>query len=153
MYPMFVLAIIGAGGVFTGTNPAYTTTELGRHLHDTKARFLVAEPDILMKVEPSTLGSTLSSSKIFVLDRKGESTPPSQYRSWKDLLNFGEADWVTFTRPEQAQDTTAALMSTSGTSGFPKAAMISHASMIMQTVMLDDLKQKPYEVGTVWYVG
>ena len=146
---MFVLAVIGAGGVFTGTNPAYTQTELSRHLRETKARFLISDPNLLSKMGPAVVECGLSPSKIFILDGE-DHTVLSQYRSWKELLNFGKADWVTFTEPDQAHDTTAALMSTSGTSGLPKAAMISHASMITQTVMLDDMKQKPYQVRPLW---
>ena len=147
---MFVLAIIGAGGVFTGTNPSYTPTELTRHLRDTNARFLVADHDLLAKASSAANECGLPFSRIFVLNDKEGQTFPHNH-SWKALMAFGEADWDTFTEPDQAQNTTAALMSTSGTSGFPKAAMISHASMIVQTVMLDDAKQKPYQVTITRY--
>ena len=152
MYPMFFLAIVGAGGVFTGSNPAYTASELSRHLHMTKARFLLSEPGLLSKVG-TLIESVLPASRTFVFDKTAQDSPLS-YRSWQELLAPGEVDWVTFSEHGEAKRTTVALLSTSGTSGLPKAAMISHHSMIMQTIMLDDLKQKPYPVSTLYtYTG
>ena len=93
--------------------------------------------------------SALPASSIFVFDKIDQAcTHP--YRPWQELLAYGEADWVTFSGREEAKQTTAALLSTSGTSGLPKAAMISHHSVIMQSIMLDDLEQKPYQVSPLY---
>ena len=146
MYPMFFLAIAGAGGVFTGSNPAYTASELNRHLHMTKSRFLLSEPGLLSKIGTAVEVNALPASRIFSFDKTAKQSS-LHYHSWQELLKHGEADWLTFSTPGEAKNTTVALLSTSGTSGLPKAAMISQHSMVMQNVMLDDLKQKPYEVS------
>ena len=66
-------------------------------------------------------------------------------------MNHGESDWIRFDRHDESRNTTAALLSTSGTTGLPKAAMISHYSCIIQNIMLNDSKNKPYKVFCVHF--
>ena len=142
---MLFLGIIGAGGRFTGSNPAYTSTELSHHMRNTEARFLISEPELLPRIAPAIEECSLPVSNVFIFDPTGRDFP-LYYRSWKGLLEHGESDWVRFSQDDEARTTTAALLSTSGTTGLPKAAMISHANCIIQNVMLDDSRSKTYEV-------
>ena len=146
MYTMLFLGIIGAGGRFTGSNPAYTSAELSHHIRTTKARFLISEPELITRIAPAIQECSLSVSDVFVFDPTGRDFP-LYYRSWKDLMDHGESDWITFEDHDQSKNITAALLSTSGTTGLPKAAMISHYSCIIQNVMLNDSKNKPYKVS------
>jgi long-subunit acyl-CoA synthetase (AMP-forming) len=50
VYPLIVLAIIGASGVSIGTNPSYTQHELSYAVKVAKVRFVIAEPEILPNV-------------------------------------------------------------------------------------------------------
>lgn len=61
--------------------------------------------------------------------------------------------WNVFSQLEEAATTTAALLSTSGTSGLPKAAAHSHKSFIHQVTALNDSAKKPYEVGSVSFIA
>ncbi|KAL8649914.1 MAG: hypothetical protein Q9226_005373 [Calogaya cf. arnoldii] len=144
-YPVLLLAIIGAGGRFTGCNPSYTSHELNHHIRTSHARFLFAEPPMLATTLQSAKDCGIPATRVFTFDTKDQS-PVTGQRSWTDLFEHGEANWVTFTEPSQAKSTISALSFTSGTTGFPKAAMISHLYAINQ---LDTLtKQKPpYEVS------
>ena len=144
MYTMLFLGIIGAGGRFTGSNPAYTSAELSHHIHTTETRFLISEPELLPRIAPAIEECSLPVSNVFVFDPTGRDFP-LYYRSWKDLLDHGERDWVRFEHDE-AKSTTAALLSTSGTTGLPKAAMISHYNCIIQNVILNDSRNKTYKV-------
>lgn len=113
---------------------------------NTRARFLITEPDILPKIALTTEICDLPASNVFMIG-ESESDIPLCYKSWGQLLEHGETDWITFQDDDEARNTTAALLSTSGTTGLPKAAMISHYSCVMQNVMLEDSKQKPYKVS------
>lgn len=62
------------------------------------------------------------------------------------LLQGGEKPWRTFESISESQSTTAALMSTSGTTGLPKMAARSHLSWIAENEAIEDKCQKPYEV-------
>lgn len=152
MYTMLFLGIIGAGGRFTGSNPGYTHSELRHHMQSTRARFLITEYELLpVFAQVGEYG--VPASRVFVLDTDSNRLPTSRFvpkfscSSIQELLNHGERDWVRFSSQEEAKNTTAALLSTSGTTGLPKAAMISHHSLVMQNIMLEDGKEKPYKVS------
>ncbi|PYH65279.1 adenylate-forming enzyme AfeA [Aspergillus vadensis CBS 113365] len=57
-----------------------------------------------------------------------------------DLLACGEEDWIKFDDETLAKTTPAAMYCTSGTSGLPKAAIISHQAVVSQHL------NKHYEV-------
>lgn len=152
MYTMLFLGIIGAGGRFTGSNPGYTHSELRHHMQSTRTRFLITEYELFPLV--AQVGEYgVPASRVFALDTdtrrllKTRTVPRFACSSVQELLNHGEQDWVRFSSEEEAKNTTAALLSTSGTTGLPKAAMISHHSFVMQGIMLEDSKEKPYKVS------
>jgi acyl-CoA synthetase (AMP-forming)/AMP-acid ligase II len=58
---------------------------------------------------------------------------PDRHQSWTQLLPNGEADWTSVSDPD---NTAAAYVGTSGTSGLPKAAILSHTYMVSQAEIL-----------------
>ena len=50
-YPIFFLGVIAAGGVYAGTNPAYTAHELAHALRTTKAKFVLSQAELMKAVE------------------------------------------------------------------------------------------------------
>ena len=143
---MLFLGIIGAGGRFTGSNPGYTHTELRYHIQNTRARFLITEYELLPVIDQ--VGEYgIPASNVFALETNTHYATKPYCNSVRELLKHGERDWVRFSSEQEAKNTTAALLSTSGTTGLPKAAMISHHSFVMQGIMLEDSKDKPYKVN------
>jgi acyl-CoA synthetase (AMP-forming)/AMP-acid ligase II len=65
---MLVLGIIGAGGVFTGANPAYTKHELVHHVKTSKATFLISEPEIFDGALAAATEYGIPKSNIWVFD-------------------------------------------------------------------------------------
>lgn len=143
---MLFLAIIGAGGRFTGSNPAFTPSEFAHHIQTTQARFLITESGFLAKLVPTAEASGVRASRTFVMDTTQQDMHQNS-NTVQDLLRHGEADWIRFNEEDEAKHTTAALLSTSGTTGLPKAAMISHYNCVMQNIMLQDSEDKTYNVG------
>ncbi|KAL8940105.1 MAG: hypothetical protein Q9211_002437 [Gyalolechia sp. 1 TL-2023] len=84
-------------------------------------------------------------SRVFTFETKDQAAVPGR-KSWTDLLRHGEADWLTFDKPGQAKSTISTLAFTSGTTGFPKAAMIPHLYAINQLNALDN-HNPPHEVS------
>ena len=143
---MLFLGIVGAGGCFTGSNPAYTPSELSHHIQNTKARFVITESELLPKIALAADVSGVSASNIYLFDAP-KLDAPVHCSPVQELLKHGEADWVTFTNEDEAKTTIVALLSTSGTTGLPKAAMISHYSCVAESMVLADSARKPYDVS------
>ena len=131
MYPMLSLAIIGAGGIFTGTNPSSTSFELAHHMRASHTKFVVTEPEMLEAVLAATKQCKLAKSSILIFDVLDQAVPEG-FSSWKTLLDKGEEDWIRFDNIETAKKTEAARLFSSGTTGLPKAAMVSHHNLIAQ---------------------
>ncbi|KAL8897983.1 MAG: hypothetical protein Q9207_006929, partial [Kuettlingeria erythrocarpa] len=144
-YSILMLAIIGAGGRFTGSNPSYTSFELNHHIRVSQAKFLIAEPQMLSTTLQSAEDCGIPGSRVFTFETKDQAPVPNQ-KSWSTLLEQGEADWLTFDKTDQARSTIATLSFTSGTTGFPKAAMISHLYMISQFRIIGR-PRPPYEIS------
>lgn len=149
-YSILVLAIIGAGGVFTGSNPAYTPTELAHHIRASEAKFLISEPEILQSLLAAAQQTGVPEQRVWIFNNLGQSVPTGQ-KSWKELFEFGEADWVRFNDLATARTTTAARLFSSGTTGLPKAVMITHYNLIAQHELVLGADPRPYPVSQPLY--
>lgn len=125
MYSMVFLGGVGAGGVFSGTNPAYRVHEMRHHIRTAQVKFFIVEPELLDVVAQGCKEEGISQDKIFIFNVRGQAVPAG-YRSWEWLLQQGEEDWVQFNDLETARTTDVARLSTSGTTGLPKTACQSH---------------------------
>lgn len=147
-YTLVYLAIIGARGCFVGSNPAYTSYELN-HLFDTTiTKIIIVEPNFLKNVLPAAAQNGITDNKIFVFDTDGSSFP-AEYKSWWTLQDYSSADWHVFDDEVESKSTMTALMSTSGTTGLPKAAAVSNYALIAHNIMCYDSKDKPYDVCAI----
>ena len=148
------LAIIGAGCQFVGSNPAYKSFELKRLFTLSKTKCLMVEPSLVPNIWSSAVDSGLHRDDIFLFDTQGESTTASDFLvSWNILLQNEEEPWLCIKDEILARQTTAALLLTSGTSGLPKAAMMSHYALLAQAVLASYAAGHIlHKVLTSWYV-
>jgi acyl-CoA synthetase (AMP-forming)/AMP-acid ligase II len=100
------LGIIAAGGVFTGTNPSYTSFELKHHVKASKAKMIISEPEILDTIRIASSELNIPKSNLLILDDFGT----EGFSSWKLLLDHGEQDWLRFDDLETSKNTTAMLL-------------------------------------------
>ncbi|KAI9735365.1 MAG: hypothetical protein M1818_006560 [Claussenomyces sp. TS43310] len=143
-YSMLFLGIIAAGGIFSGTNPSYTPYELSHHLKVSKSRYVITEAALLPKVLEATDKLAIRRENVWIFDVRDITIPPG-FKSWTELMNHGEADWQRFDDEKTARETTAARLFTSGTSGLPKAANLSHYNFVAQHTLVHEIDIKPYE--------
>ncbi|KAK5444364.1 hypothetical protein LTS15_010479 [Exophiala xenobiotica] len=154
-YPILCLAITGAGGVFIGTNPAYTAFELTHILKIAKVRFVMAEPTTLAEMEKAMNQIGIDVAQNLLLLNANHNTSVSspcastEYKSWTTLLEHGERPWIRFDDEERSTNTTACLFSTSGTTGLPKCAATSHRNLVAQHQLFYETNPRSYRFSTV----
>ncbi|TEY76477.1 hypothetical protein BOTCAL_0058g00240 [Botryotinia calthae] len=142
------IRVIAAGGVFTGTNPSYTSHKLTHHIKTSRAKFLIAEPEVLTNVLTAAKECNIQSSNIWIFDVLGQTIPDS-FKSFRDLMKHGEEDWVRFGDEETSRKTTAARLFSSGTTGPPKAAALSHFNLVAQHVLAYEQAPRPYTIRRI----
>jgi 4-coumarate--CoA ligase len=122
---MLFLAGVGAGGVFSGTNPAYRVAEMRHHIRTAEVNFFIVEPELLDVVLEGAKAEGIPNDRIFIFNVRGQAVPEG-FRSWEWLLQQGEEDWLRITDLETLKTTDIARLTTSGTTGLPKTACQSH---------------------------
>jgi acyl-CoA synthetase (AMP-forming)/AMP-acid ligase II len=107
---------------------------------------LISEPEILNNLLSAAKQVGIPREKVWVFDNEAQTVPPDQ-KSWKTLMKHGEEDWVRFNDLKTAETTTAARLFSSGTTGLPKAVVITHYNLIAQHELVIDLHPRPYPVS------
>jgi acyl-CoA synthetase (AMP-forming)/AMP-acid ligase II len=142
---MVFLGIIAAGGIFAGTNPSYTAFELVHHIKTSRTKFLITEPEMLPAILAAADECSIPTSNIFIFDVLKQAVPEG-FKSWESLMQHGEKDWARFDDEKTANTTTATRLYSSGTTGLPKAATLTHRNLIAQHTLVHEATWKPYEV-------
>lgn len=78
-----------------------------------------------------------------------EQKVPEQFQPWTELLEHGQQDWVRFDDVAISSTTTAAFLFSSGTTGLPKAAVVSHYNLIAQHTLAIEPERNPWTVRTL----
>ncbi|KAL4968878.1 adenylate-forming enzyme AfeA [Aspergillus stella-maris] len=160
VYPALFFSVIGAGGVFMGSNARSQPHELEHLLNLAEPKLIITNRDALPSVLNVSTTKGMLPSQVCLLDETatghiaelvGSGTAPylgsgdESYLNFANLLGYGENDWISFNDELIAKSTPAAMFSTSGTGGLPKAAILSHHAIISQhkTIAYD----VPYKVS------
>ena len=140
--------MIGVGAIFVGSNPAYKPIELRRLFKSSKPKYLIVDPGELETIRQIAADCGVSNSNIFVLDTdEQDSALAPETQSWRRLLLDEVYDWHRFNDQHVSKNTAACLLSTSGTSGLPKMASMSHYALVAQAVLAAQLdRQLPHKV-------
>lgn len=115
-----LLAVIYAGGVVMPVNPAWRSNELGDALENSSAKFLVFSQKQAAQVEKLE-NQKLALEKSFIIGEE----------SHLDWINFKNLFLEKAAEPFDAPENSLALLTyTSGTTGVPKAVMLTHKNLI-----------------------
>ena len=145
------MGTIGAGGIFAGTNPAYTPFELAHHVRTAAVRYIITEPEMLGAITQAADECGIPRSNILIFNVLGQKVPEG-FKSWETLLGCGEEDWLRFDDFETAKTTQAARLFSSGTTGLPKATMTSHYNLIAEHEMIFTDDKREYRIRRLDYL-
>lgn len=116
-------AVLRAGLVAVPLNTGYTASEVGPLLADSAARMIITdEPHSDVALE--AVASLPSAITVVV----------AGHREWSAMMNAGRK--IALVEPGTSPTSLALLLFTAGTSGRPKAAMLTHGSLLANIDML-----------------
>ncbi|KAK3675849.1 hypothetical protein LTR78_004490 [Recurvomyces mirabilis] len=138
-YPVVVWATIRAGGRVNGASPAYNAEEMAYALKTASTKILFTLPSSLDVALAAADLAGLPHSKIFLL-----SGSRSGFKSTSDLIASGRQHnpHPSWSIPKSQTNKTVCgyLNFSSGTTGLPKAVMLSHHNLIAQCHQLKQLQ-------------
>ncbi|KAJ5915703.1 hypothetical protein N7466_011636 [Penicillium verhagenii] len=155
-FPVILMGVIMAGGIFTAANPTYVARELAYQLQDSGATYLLCAGSSLPTGLEAAAQAGLPRSRVFVFDSdvfdgSHSSFPQSGCAYWGALIasvEEGEAfAWEELGSAGLA-DRTLALNYSSGTTGRPKGVEITHKNYVANVLQHTHLTtlRKGYEV-------
>ncbi|KAF5640801.1 oxidoreductase [Fusarium sp. NRRL 52700] len=147
--PIICLGTVAAGGVWTGMNPGLSQGEMARHLTNSDTRFIFCCPSLLGKAARAAAECGIPEANIFTITPLMTKGKDQTQNPWTTLLENGSSDWVSFDDEATAKSTTACLYPTSGTSGPPKLAMLSHHNVVAEAILINEIEARNYQVKQV----
>lgn len=130
-----------AGGVVSGASPAYNTEEMTYALKTADAKFLFTVPGSMEVAAAAAVNVGIPKEHVFLLEGKMEG-----HKTMSDLIQLGKSYGSTgqveqFRLPpgKKNKDVCGFLSFSSGTTGLPKAVMISHANVMAQCFQIRQL--------------
>jgi 4-coumarate--CoA ligase len=137
-YPVAMFAGLRAGAKISGASPAYNVEEMTFALKTADAKFLMTTPGSMEIAAASAKAAGLPQSNIFLLEGELEG-----YTTVQDLIRMGESFGESGQAPafklqpgQKNKDVCGFLSFSSGTTGLPKAVMISHQNVIAQCLQI-----------------
>jgi acyl-CoA synthetase (AMP-forming)/AMP-acid ligase II len=122
MYPITMLGIICAGGVYNPTPWNLNSTEAAKHFGITGPKVVFCSEDLLDSTREACDKANIPHSKIYVVT----SSPQDIYQAdtGKSLIESSLLPWERIRDPDILRGTTITLHFTSGTTGLPKYSLL-----------------------------
>jgi fatty-acyl-CoA synthase len=124
----FAVAKIGA--ILVPFNPKYRTHEVQHILRNSGARLLFISEEFVREIGVDFISPWVKEIVSVRFEQEG-------LKSWTDLLAIGERAALPEVKIDPADDVFCILY-TSGTTGFPKGAMLTHRGVVMSGISVGD---------------
>lgn len=140
-YPVAMYAGLRVGAKISGASPAYNVEEMTFALKTADAKFLMTTPGSMEVAVASAKAAGLPQENVFLLEGEVEG-----YTTVKELIEMGKSygeqgQAPAFKLPpgKKNKDVCGFLSFSSGTTGLPKAVMISHQNVIAQCLQIQQI--------------
>ncbi|KIX09206.1 uncharacterized protein Z518_00285 [Rhinocladiella mackenziei CBS 650.93] len=139
-FPILFWGVVAAGCVFTGCSPSASVTELSYQLKDSDARLIITGPAGATTALQAAGQAGIPTDRVFELAEPQDESTQSGLPSWTQIWASEDASaswtWRTFSSAREAQEATAVLNYSSGTTGVPKGVEISHYNIISNSLQV-----------------
>lgn len=146
-YPVAMFAGLRVGARISGASPAYNVEEMTFALKTADVKFLMTTPGSMEIAAASAKAAGIPQSNVFLL----EGELPG-YTTVQDLIRMGESYGESGQVPayklppgKKNKDICGFLSFSSGTTGLPKAVMISHQNVIAQCLQIQQLTPESHK--------
>ena len=130
-YPEWVLAYwatVSVGATVVGANAWWTSSELEYGLSDSTPRVIVADDERIERLLP-ILDGLRATDPLDVIAVRTDGAQPDDFARWEDVTD-PEGAPADLPSAEIDPDDDACIFYTSGTTGFPKGAQLTHRSCV-----------------------
>ncbi|KAL6250147.1 hypothetical protein RBB50_002448 [Rhinocladiella similis] len=139
-YPVAMWAVVRGGGRVNGASPAYNVEEMSYALKVAKTKILMTLPKSLDVALAAAKNVGIPTTRVFLLEGQVDG-----FRSIQDLMQVGarydeQLDPWSIPEGMTNADVCGYLNFSSGTTGLPKAVMLSHQNIIAQCHQLRQLQ-------------